>query len=856
EGEILETPIYRLVDEPQTGRKYIITTSGVAAESAYALSVMENCHLNSIAYTVQIMQGELDGISYIDSYDEKAVWLWDNDNILMNVWSNWFLYIDEDSDSIGTNPILKSSWIINGDYYYVQNGSTKVYLWCNNGTWETRSGKKSRVYFYEEYSTGSSPIYARLSGQTVFNLSSDDDVEAAIRNGITVQTSTSPDGSTDLQTVTDYSLVTTDGTVYTVKYEGIELGTVTVNISAPASTNHCIHDSYTLDYGLPVLFDLTGNDEFDGTAVLAGVSTAFESAEEYVGSTNCTVTLAEGFLSSIETDDCDLSVSGGKLLYTLKTMSFASARTYYYAVECGGKYWYGSFSASPAGTMYFEDGFADYSDDSAGAESGTWEIKGDDSASLMQTATRSESADVFGHDSAYASSTGYSGGSAHYVTVSADNNPNPKYSGQDGHSWPKAVFTFTGSGFDLISLCDGNSGLVNVKVYTCTGEETSLIKNWIVDTFHGYSMTKTDGYAKYKWVFGNDGKWHRISSETVTDGVMPENGAFPENPSAGDVAYTYSDNIERELYSGAMTIYQAPVLRSGELKYGTYTVVVTPMYAAVFDNAGNGSYGFCLDAIRIYDPAGGTVDYTAAGEANARCSVIRDMLIEAEDLSANGAYENAAVYIDGFTGIETVDDYRKYGPKSETYLLQGQGIAFGLSDMGAGDRLLLGMRCISGSGQIKISLLQEGTVKYNITFDLSTATDMYYDVTPDAGQITSGCVVVIDCVSGIMSLTRLKYVPASGTDPDAASSIIYTTLASVMYAEKYVENGYAVPGTFAENEKEETVRPDYAALLESVMRSTEIRMNAIRRALVSTAVYGFTHGGFIGYLCGPANVKR
>ena len=77
-----------------------------------------------------------------------------------------------------------------------------------------------------------------------------------------------------------------------------------------------------------------------------------------------------------------------------------------------------------------------------------------------------------------------------------------------------------------------------------------------------------------------------------------------------------------------------------------------------------------------------------------------------------------------------------------------------------------------------------------------------------------------------------------------------------MYAEKYVENGYAVPGTFTENEKEETVRPDYAALLESVMRSTEIRMNAIRRALVSTAVYGFTHGGFIGYLCGPANVKR
>ncbi|MBR6427634.1 MAG: hypothetical protein IKS28_07405, partial [Clostridia bacterium] len=627
-------------------------------------------------------------------------------------------------------------------------------------------------------------------------------------------------------------------TVYSVVYEGVEVGTVTVNVSAPVNSNYCVSDSYTLDYGLPVMFDLTDNDVFEGTAALSGVSGGFDGAE-YIGTTNCTDNLAEGFSQSLENEDCTLSVSEGKLLYTLKSMIFPSPRTYYYAVECGGKYWYGTFSVVPAGTMYFEDGFAAYSNDSAVAESGTWEIKGDDSASLMQTATRSGEADNFGYDSAYVSSAGYSGGSAHCVTVSAENNPNPKYSGQDGHNWPCATFTFTGSGFDIISLCDMSGGLVNGKVYRNDEGGTTLLKNWVVDTFHGYSMTKVDGYLKYKWVF--NGKWHLVSSETVTGGEMPANVAFPENPSAGDVAYTYSDNIERELGGSLTSIYQAPVLRSGELGYGEYTVVVTPMYAAAFDNAGNGSYGFCLDAIRIYSPAGGTADYTAAGEQGAQYRVIRDVLVKSEDLSAGGACDGA-VYIDGFTGNETVDDYRKYGPKSETYLSVGQGIAFGLS--GKESRLMLGMRSISGAGKIKVSLLEEATAKYSKTFDVATLTDMYYDITPE-GQIASGCVVVIECVSGIVSLTNLKYVPVSETEPDG-TSFMHITLESVLYAEKYIENSYAVPGTFTETEKEETVRPDYGALLESALRSAAVTADAARSAVARAAVYGVTHSGLIG----------
>lgn len=138
------------------------------------------------------------------------------------------------------------------------------------------------------------------------------------------------------------------------------------------------------------------------------------------------------------------------------------------------------------------------------------------------------------------SATNYSGGGTHKVTVSAKNNPNSQYSGREGCTWPYVWFTFTGTGFDVISVSSNTTGLVNVQIYEGATIEGTSYKSFIVDT------------------------------------------------------YNYNDDI----------IYQAPAISKLDLPYNTYTVKITPTYTSLFDHAKRGSFDFYVDAIKIYNPNG------------------------------------------------------------------------------------------------------------------------------------------------------------------------------------------------------------------------------------------------------------
>lgn len=272
----------------------------------------------------------------------------------------------------------------------------------------------------------------------------------------------------------------------------------------------------------------------------------------------------------------------------------------------------------PATSVYYEDSFATFTDGTDKAADAKWSTDTDDTgakATTTQALSELGKKDVYGHDAAYADSTKLSMGSARKVTVSA----NMVNGWTDGSAWPTATFTFKGTGFDVISLTDNNSGAISVKVYAVNSDGTEKqVEGTLVNNYYGYTC--------------KDGKW------TVTP--------------------TGDNNA----------LYQIPVIKIGGLDYGTYKVVITAAYATYADKTGDNQYSFWLDAIRVYDPMGkDNATYKKDGEGYPQYIKLHDALV-AENVET-------ALFIDGAAEAD-ITAYKNYGPNNEVYLANGQAITF------------------------------------------------------------------------------------------------------------------------------------------------------------------------------------
>lgn len=272
----------------------------------------------------------------------------------------------------------------------------------------------------------------------------------------------------------------------------------------------------------------------------------------------------------------------------------------------------------PATSVYYEDSFAKFTDGTDAKWSivdNNGNVTEDQSASEKQALSKLGKKDVYGYDAAYADSTKLSMGSAHKVTVSKD-----MYVKDDTTTtWPTATFTFKGTGFDVISLTDNNSGAISVKVYAVNSDGTEKqVEGTLVNNYYGYTC--------------KDGKW------TVTP--------------------TGDNNA----------LYQIPVIKIGGLDYGTYKVVITAAYATYADKTGDNQYSFWLDAIRVYDPMGkDNATYKKDGEGYPQYIKLHDALV-AENVET-------ALFIDGAAEAD-ITAYKNYGPNNEIYLANGQAITF------------------------------------------------------------------------------------------------------------------------------------------------------------------------------------
>ena len=348
-----------------------------------------------------------------------------------------------------------------------------------------------------------------------------------------------------------------------------------------------------------------------------------------------------------------------------------------------------SVTIIPATTVYYEDSFAKFTSGSGAANSAIWDVDGTEGTAEQALEVLGKKKNLYGYDLAYNNSTTFSMGSAKKVTVTAA----MANAWNEASAWPTATFTFKGTGFDVISLTDNNSGTVIYKVEDVKTNEVKY--NKIVNNYYGYTYNAANG------------KWEATPTE--------------------------SNNA----------LYQIPVIAVRGLDYSEYKVTLTVGYGEFFDKTGDNKYSFWLDAIRIYDPMGvGNETYKGDNEGFPQYIKLRNELAGGNNVTVGN---EKLLFIDG-GNIADITTYANFGPNNEVYLATGQAISFKLN-IQAGTQIAsvqIGAKAPNGSANL--------VVNNGVPKEIATATEMYYEIS----QNGDNSITIANTGTGILSLTNLK----------------------------------------------------------------------------------------------------
>ena len=486
-----------------------------------------------------------------------------------------------------------------------------------------------------------------------------------------------------------------------------------------------IPDAVVIDYGLPVSIPVINNDlvsSVSGTlhGIYADKAVAANASSSYVDSVS-TATMGGSLRLTYGTASI---VDAAHIEYTPTSMSMGGVEEFAYEVsfksDTQDRYLTTSIQVIPATTVYYEDNFT--GSDGVTFTNGVdgqaqWRVVGSATATVQDTDYVGEGGN-YGHDSHYEQGMTYSLSSAHKITVTQAHFD--AMIADDKLTWPTASFTFTGTGFDVVSLCNADSGIITVEV---TDENGNYVTSFFVNTYYE-------------------------GTQVVVD-----------------------DNM-----------YQIPVINCYDLPYGTYNVVITTPYVPILDSTnagGDGSYDLYIDGVRIYNPAQGnetaTNAYIEDNEGYPIFKEMRDMLLNSveynPDDEGSAAIEfGGAMFVDGIAATAFASDYADIGPNNEIYLAPGQGIAFALRTTGAKPTgIYFGMKSPSGEAIAAVEGNHTGASIRN-TINLNTTSDMYYEIPADAlgewtenvenNTWTSGYLVITNVSpvdSGrVIALTNLK----------------------------------------------------------------------------------------------------
>ena len=466
--------------------------------------------------------------------------------------------------------------------------------------------------------------------------------------------------------------------------------------------------------------------------------------------------------------------SDSSFSYKFSSMDFTNLESFYVLVKVSGTnlhkysvndiYTYEKVTLVPPKNVMFDDASPAISFNNSSAENsgyGQWVRIADSGSPVSSPAALDEFGDLATAQQSTENSVRYSFGDAHRVSVSNTIDTD----------WPTAQFTFTGSGFDVISVTDSNSGIFGVKVYQ--GTDTNVEKPYkskIVDTYYGYTYTQ---------LFYNQ-RTHKIVNSADSNGTVLY-AAVSTTPEANrvyggigtyfytmDEQYAVKDNQNNPVIAygwlkstSSDVLYQVPCLNMDLGEVGTYTVIIQPMFTDAlghYNQSGDVKYyNFTLDGIRIYNPAGGNSEalamYDANGETYTSYELVRGTINDA-----------SLVVIDGKDQLDEqqLPGYLAGAPKNELYLKKSGTAAFDVNFTNLTDAKL-GLRALNGVSSSVI--ISNGTS--TITVNVTSATEQYVSLKPLLTSGSSSTITVTNGGDGILSITRL--MTTTNTAPPSPS---------------------------------------------------------------------------------------
>lgn len=327
---------------------------------------------------------------------------------------------------------------------------------------------------------------------------------------------------------------------------------------------------------------------------------------------------------------------------------------------------------------------------------------------------------TYGYDSSYTNDSLLSDSSAYKAIGSAETIDGAYTVGTT------ARFTFTGTGFDIISR---------------TGAEQGLIKVTVNDSTTGAQVKKISVLNK------SESSLELYQIPVVSVEALPYG--------------TYDVLIEVDK---AVT-HTNPIL-------------------SVLNRGGE----FYFDAIRIYDPLM-TADANAVYETDKEAYAIRkevgNLLISAKDFDITTEAADGAVFIDRTQNIvNDISSFTELGPNNEVYLSPGYAIAFKIETSRLPDSVDVGVKSIQAGSTPKLSAAINPSAE-NITRetkgDITSATALYTDLIgnknvqdlftyDDSTDMYYAYIVLMNTAEGevntnVLSITDIKLAYSSaGTD--------------------------------------------------------------------------------------------
>lgn len=502
--------------------------------------------------------------------------------------------------------------------------------------------------------------------------------------------------------------------------------------------------------------------------------------------------------------------STNALLYTPQSVN--SGETIDLALVFAGGYQVKkSITFLPATNVLYEENFM-----TNRGTTGEWIPEGENNTA---TVVKDNENSVYGYADAYKAFATYSNGGALKATLDLKG-------GKRAYTTDAVEFSFSGTGFDIISECGTDTGLLLVAL----SKGGKPFKVYIVDTYFcgdnsigGNPIITGPGILDYQVPVVRAMNLERADYSVRILGYLTNTaGAIvgPANPTPWDGGETGAEGSTR----GANGIDTNRILREAGLKEFIGCEVETSFMdensvlnggtGIAAKNSQNRTFGkrdaaaqianVYLDAFRVYQPLEleSEANY-AENEKDLKYAPVYDYVKNSANSIGSEILPNSMVYVeyDGDTDIAHIANYQDRGPQNEVYLTNGNYIGFALEGYTEGKTVMISAKAVAGDpvlGYLDTNAIGDTRISSDMKM-----TEMYYDVTAYVRQYGAKYMLVLGNIAeagtgtgtrSILSVSGIKL--ADGITPATSTQIAADIASLVTLAYQPVEEPVFTPERF------------------------------------------------------------